>query len=62
MEKRLRELAQTQEEMRMAVRILVDIMWKMGNYLYNHSDNPTLKSHLKDLGEELRSIKEPRKR
>lgn len=62
MEKRLRELAQTQEEMRMAVRILVDIMWKMGNYLYNHFDDPNLKEQLRDLGKELKQIKEPRKR
>ena len=61
-EKKITEIQQTQNELRMAVNIIASVLLRFGNYLYNHFDDPNIKSHLKDLGDEIKSIKEPRKR
>jgi len=62
MEDRLRKALQTQNELVEAVRILTDILWKMGKYTYDRTNDPTLKQGLRELGEEIKLIKTPRKR
>lgn len=57
-----KELAQTQEEIRQAIRTLTIIVWKMGHYIHQNTKNGDLKAHLKELGGEIRRIKTPRKR
>ena len=62
MEDRLRKALQTQNELVEAVRILVDVLWKMGRYIYMRTTDAELKSNLLNLGEEIKLIKIPRKR
>lgn len=62
MEQQIRELKQTQFELLANQRIIISVLWRLGQYLYNHTKNQNLKSHLKELGEELKKIREPRKR
>jgi len=62
MEDRLTKAQHEIQDLREAVNILADVLWKMGTYLYNRTDDPILKAGLKELGEEIKKIKTPRKR
>ncbi|MCW4048230.1 MAG: hypothetical protein NWE89_00705 [Candidatus Bathyarchaeota archaeon] len=62
MEDRLKKAQFEIRDLRMAVRVLIDVLWKMGRYIYKRTNDPILKQGLKELGEEIKRIREPRKR
>lgn len=56
------EIKQTIQELRINQNILASVLLRLGHYLYTHINNPDLKQRLMELGEELKGIREARKR